>query len=197
MRRRSCGRLFCLPIARAQWYNQRVARERVYRTEAVVLKRRDQGEADRILTIFTPGLGKLRVNAKGARKPSSRKSGHVELFARINLQLAKGRALDIVTQAETLEAFAPIRESLERTGAAYYLVELTERFTQEADENLALYNLLLETLRALTVSPDLLLTLRFFELRLLSCAGYQPQLHLCVQGDEEIEPPFVPPNLPV
>ena len=72
--------------------------ERLYRTEAIILRRADLGEADRLLTIFTPGRGKLRVVAKGARKPTSRKSGHVELFTRSNLLIARARELDIVSQ---------------------------------------------------------------------------------------------------
>ena len=53
----------------------RQGRERLYRTEAIVLRRQDVGEADRILTLYTPRQGKLRVIAKGARKPASRNTG--------------------------------------------------------------------------------------------------------------------------
>ncbi len=74
-------------------------RSRLYRTDSVVLRRQDLGEADRIVTIFTPGYGKLRAVAKGVRKPSSRKAGHLEPLARSNLLIAKGRELDIITQA--------------------------------------------------------------------------------------------------
>ena len=74
-------------------------RERVFRTEAIVLRRTDFGEADRLLTVFTPERGKLRLIAKGARKPTSRKSGHVELFSYGHFLVAVGRDLDLVTQA--------------------------------------------------------------------------------------------------
>ena len=90
-------------------------RARVYRTEAIVLRRTDFGEADRLLTVYTPDRGKLRLIAKGARKPTSRKSGHVELFSRGQFLVAVGRELDIITQAETLEPFRPLRENLLRT----------------------------------------------------------------------------------
>ena len=73
-------------------------RDRTYRTEAVVIRRSDFGEADRLLTLFSPDRGKLRAIAKGARKPQSRKTGHVELFMRSKFLLAVGRDLDIVTQ---------------------------------------------------------------------------------------------------
>jgi recombinational DNA repair protein (RecF pathway) len=70
-----------------------VDRERLYRTEAIVLRRSDLGEADRLLTLYTPEWGKLRVIAKGVRKPTSRKSGHVELFTHSRLLIARGRNL--------------------------------------------------------------------------------------------------------
>jgi len=104
-------------------------RERLYQTEAIVLRRSDFGEADRLLTVFTPERGKLRLIAKGARKPSSRKSGHVELFSYSRYLVAVGHDLDIVTQAETIEPFLPLHEDLLRATYAYYVAELTDAFT--------------------------------------------------------------------
>src|SRR5215472_14024187 len=98
-----------------EWYNRFVrGRERTYRTEAIVLRRKDIGEADRILTLFTPQLGKVRAVAKGIRKPRSRKAGHLELFTCTRLLLAVGRDLDIITQAEGLEPYRPLRDDLLR-----------------------------------------------------------------------------------
>ncbi len=164
-------------------------RDRLYRVEAIILKRMDFGEADRLLTLLTPNLGKVRAVAKGARKPSSRKSGHVELFSHSTLLLAKGRELDIITQAETVEAFISLRGNLERLGYAYYLGELVDRFSEEGNENTALFDLLLHALRWLqdeSIPADLLA--RFFELRLLQNVGYRPQLFHCVNCGVPIEP---------
>jgi DNA repair protein RecO (recombination protein O) len=123
-----------------------VGRVRLYRTEAIVLRRSDFGEADRLLTLYTPEWGKLRVIAKGVRKPTSRKSGHLELFTHSRLLVAKGRNLDIVTQAETLHSFRALREDLLRTGWAYYAAELLDRFVEEGIEDRPLFNLFLATL---------------------------------------------------
>jgi DNA repair protein RecO (recombination protein O) len=164
-------------------------RDRLYRVEAIVLKRSDIGEADRLLTLLTSELGKLRAVAKGARKPSSRKGGHVELFTHSTLLLAKGRQLDIVTQADTLDAFLPLRENLERLGYAYYLAELVDRFSEEGTENRPLFDLLLNALRWLSErATDPALLARFFELHLLQHAGYRPQLFKCVNCGTIIEP---------
>ena len=163
-------------------------RERLYRTEAIVIKRGDFGEADRLLTLYTPKLGKARAIAKGVRKPTSRKSGHVELFTHSQLLIAKGRSLDIVTQAETIHAFRPLREDLLRTTYAYYAAELLDLFVAEGIENRPLFDLLLAMLGWLGDASDLDLTARFFELRLLSLLGYRPQLFQCVACRSQIEP---------
>ena len=112
-----------------------MSRIRLYRTEAIVLKRIDFGEADRILTLYTPERGKVRAIAKGGRRIASRKSGHVELFTHAALLLAEGRQLDIVTQAETVRPYRRIREDLIRTTYAYHIAELVDRFIEEGLES--------------------------------------------------------------
>src|SRR5512140_592573 len=99
-------------------------RDRLYRIEALILRRSDVGEADRLLTLYTPDRGKVRAVAKGARKPSARKTGHVELFNHATLMIAVGRDLDVVTQADTVESFMLLRNDLDRLSYAYYFAEL-------------------------------------------------------------------------
>ncbi len=163
-------------------------RERLYRTEAIVLHRSDFGEADRLLHVFTPHLGRLRLLAKGVRKPSSRKAGHLELFSRVNLLVARGSTFDIVSQAEMLEPFRPLHEDLERASMAYYVGELIVRFTEERDENAPLFYLTLATFERLCTARDPLLALRYFELHTLELTGYRPQLHFCVLCQQRVEP---------
>jgi DNA repair protein RecO (recombination protein O) len=165
-----------------------MSRERLYRTEAIVLKRTDFGEADRLLTLYTPGLGKLRAIAKGIRRPTSRKSGHLELFTHSQLLIAKGRNLDIITQAETITAFKPLRHDLLRLTYAYYVAELVDRFAEEGVDNRPLYDLLLATLGRLAEDPDPVLATRFFEVRMLGLMGYQPQLFHCVECRAPLTP---------
>ena len=111
--------------------------ERTLRTEVVVLRHTDWGEADRLLVLFSREAGKLRAVAKGVRKLHSRKAGHLEPFTRVKLLLARGRDFWIVTQAETVDAYLPIREDLVRTAYAAYVIELLDRFTYEEGENRA------------------------------------------------------------
>ncbi len=163
-------------------------RERVYSTRAIVLKRRDQGETDRVLTVYTPGLGKRVLLARGVRRPASHKAGHLEPFAHVNLLVAKGRTWDLVTQAETIYGFRRLREDLDRTAYAYYLLELIDAFTEEEDSHPELYDLLLMGLSHLEQTEQPGLTVRWFELALLRLTGYQPQLFQCVQCGASLEP---------
>ncbi len=161
---------------------------RVYRSEAVVLKAQDYGEADRILTLYTPAHGKVRAIAKGVRRTKSRTSGHVDLFTRSNLLIAVGRQLDIITQAETVETFAGLRRNLWHVAQATYIVELVEGFSAEQLANHGLYTLLIDTLRRLATGDDPFLAVRACELQLLGLTGYQPQLFRCLHCNERIEP---------
>jgi DNA repair protein RecO (recombination protein O) len=161
-------------------------RERTYRTEAIILRRKDMGEADRVLTLLTPERGKLRAIAKGIRKPRSRKAGHLELFTRSSLLLAVGRELDVITQAQTVDAHRPLREYLIRGAYAAYSVELMDKFTPEQQGSRELYRLLRDMLSWLSLGENLAQTARYYELRLLGLAGFQPQLHHCVIGGEKI-----------
>jgi DNA repair protein RecO (recombination protein O) len=170
--------------------DQAERRQRLYRSEAIVLKRRDYGEADRLLTVFTPNHGKLVLLGKGVRKTHSRKAGHVELFTLSTLLIAKARTWDLLTQAETIESFLPLRESLLRTSYAYYVAELLDGFTQEQDAHPAMWRLLRETLARLAACKEetLALAARFYDLHLLALAGYQPQLFTCVACQAALEP---------
>ncbi len=160
--------------------------EKTLKVEAVVLRHSDWGEADRLLGLFTREQGKLRAIAKGARKVRSRKAGHLEPFTRVSLLLARGRDFWIVTQADTVDAYLPLREDLVRTSYAGYVMELLDRFTYEEGENRALFNLLVDTLHRLSEDDDFFIALRYFEIRLLDHLGFRPQLQQCVQGGEEI-----------
>lgn len=160
---------------------------RSLRVEAVVIRHSDFGEADRLLTLYTREHGKVRAIAKGARKIASRKAGHLEPFTRVKLQLARGRDLFLVTQAETIEAYLPLREDLALTGYAAYALELLDRFVPDEEAaSPSLYRLLTDTLSRLADRPLPWLTIRVYEMRLLDFLGFRPQLFECVNCESEI-----------
>jgi DNA repair protein RecO (recombination protein O) len=160
--------------------------ERIYRTEAIVLGRMEYQEADRILTIYTPGYGKLRVIAKGVRRPLSRLGPHLEYFARAQLMVARGRELDTVTGAETIDAHVGLRADLDAYGHASHLAEILNRLTQDRQENAAVYDLLARSLRLLADGVDPFAVTRHYELALLTLLGFKPELYRCVACETEL-----------
>ncbi len=165
-----------------------MAASHLFSTEAVVLKRSDFGEADRIITLYTPHLGKMRAIAKGVRRTTSRLGGHVELFIHSNMLIAKGRNLDIITQSENIHSFARLRDDLWRTSYAYYAGEMLDQFTEDGLENFPAWELLLKTFERIAESRDPELAVRFFEVHLLGHLGYRPQLHNCVHCHAQVGP---------
>ena len=157
-----------------------MAKPRTYQTEAIVIKKIKLGEADRILSLYTPRLGKIRVVAKGVRRPRSKMAGHLELLTHSLVSLARGRNLDTVTGSQTINSFLPLKSDLKLTSYALYAVELTDLFTADNDENYPLFQLLLETMHNLCQGNNNELTMRYFELHLLDLTGYRPQLGQCV-----------------
>lgn len=163
------------------------SRERNRKVEGIILRHQRWGEADRLLTVFTREMGKVRVVAKGARKTQSRKAGHLEPFMQTAMMLAQGHDWWIVTQAETVNAFFPLREDLQKTGYAAYVIELMDKFTYEDGANPVLYRLVVETLQRLEAGDPIFVVTHFFEMRLLDLLGFRPQLFQCVICENEIE----------
>lgn len=153
---------------------------RVLKTEAIVLRRRRLGESDRVVTLLTAHRGKRDAVAKGTLRPRSKLAGHLEPMMLVEVVLAHGRNLDIVTQAESIEGFEAIRADLDRVSAALYLLELADRFTLDQQEADATFELLHTALRRLERGDGIHLVTRSFELALLAASGYAPQWNRCV-----------------
>ena len=159
---------------------------RLYRCDAIVLARVDIGEADRVITLYAREFGKLRAVAKGARRPLSRLGPHLEYFCRSNLMLVKGRDLDVVTGAESINAHLPLRTNLDAFGHASHMVELVARLTEERQENAAVFDLLAGSLGLLAEGLDPYHVTRHFELALLNHLGFRPELLRCVGCREQL-----------
>ncbi len=159
---------------------------RVYKTQAIVLRQRKLGEADKIVTLYTSHGGRVDAVAKGVRRTKSKLAGHLEPLTLGSYLLAEGRELDIVTQAETVDAFPGLREDLERLSRGLYCAELVDRLTPERSEGNPIFRLLHETLGYLGTSPGYELAVRRFELRLMDQLGYRPALSACAVCDSAV-----------
>jgi len=173
-----------------------LSKPRNYQTEAIIIKKVKLGEADRILTFYTPHLGKIQGVAKGVRRPRSKMAGHLELLTHSTVSLARGRNLDTVTGSQTIDSFLPLKSDLELTSYALYVIELINQFTADSVENYTLFQLLLETMHHLCRGGNSEVVLRSFELHLLDLVGYRPQLGCCISCRLPLEPVtnyFFPP----
>lgn len=150
----------------------------LYKDEGIVLKTIKLGEADRIVTIFTRGHGKVRAVAKGVRRTKSRFGGRLEPFTLVELMIYRGRNLDTITSADILDHFKGVRDDYSSYTCACALAELVEKITEERERAFSTYALLLGGLQTLargrgeTVVPA-------FLVKLLSVSGYHPSLSVC------------------
>lgn len=162
-------------------------RDRLYRTNAIVLQIRDLGEADRILVVFTPGHGKISIIAKGARKARSRLGPYLDYFSEVALHLTRGRDLDLVTSVTTIHQHPNLRTDIDAYGHAAHFAELVRDLTRERQENAPVYDLLSSSLTLLNDGIDPWHVARHFELGLLVALGYRPEIVLCVNCRRDLD----------
>ncbi|MBW3083726.1 DNA repair protein RecO [Bifidobacterium phasiani] len=155
----------------------------LYRDEGVVLRTAKLGEADRIVTLLTRGHGKVRAVAKGVRRVRSRFGGRLEPFMRVDVLVSEGRSLDVVSQAESIAAYAgPICLDYEAYAAANVIVETVDKIVSaEREPAPEQYRLLVGALAALArrAHPPRAIG-DSYVLRALALAGWTPRLDSCV-----------------
>lgn len=127
---------------------------RNFRTEGIIIKRRNFNEADRILTVMTRDYGKLQIKAAGVRKITSRRAAHIELLNHTVLHLYKGNTFSILTEAKMLDDFSEVKENFDKVGLAYHLCELVDGLCPENQENSTVFFLLQKTLTSLCHQDD-------------------------------------------
>jgi DNA repair protein RecO (recombination protein O) len=151
----------------------------LYHDRGVVLRTYKLGEADRIVSILTRGHGKVRAVAKGVRKTKSRFGGRLEPASHVDLLMYEGRGeLDIVSQAETIDVFRPLRDDLDRLAGAVALLEAADQLALEREANPRLYEMLVGALRTLA-ARDAPLVVPGFLLKALALEGYRPEVESC------------------
>ncbi len=164
-------------------------RDKLYRTEAIVLRHWRVGEADRVLVLYSPNLGKFRAIAKGVARPTSHLGGHLELLVRSRLQLAKSKGdLDIVTQSETVDPHMGFRDDLRLIAHASVIGDLLDSFTVDHVENYPLYRLVNDTLNWLGQANDPDLLTLWYTMQLLGFVGYRPELNQCLSCNAALQP---------
>jgi DNA repair protein RecO (recombination protein O) len=160
---------------------------RSYSDEGLVLARRNYGEADRILSLYTQNHGRISVIAKGIRRLSSKKRGHLEVFSHFKFQVARGRNLDILTEAEIINNFSGVRKSLAKASLAFYFMEVIGRTTREGEPHREVFDLILKYLQETNRKKNLKSIRLDFILKLLTVLGFWPQGKKLLNPDAKLE----------
>lgn len=150
-----------------------------YRDSGVVLRTWKLGEADRIVVVMTRGNGKVRCVAKGVRKTKSSFGSRLEPGGHVELQLHRGRELDVIAQAERIDVFGEIRSDLDRLGRASAILEAVDQTTPDREPDAAIYRMLVGALKALDEGAGPGVVPAFF-LKLLAQEGLRPEVDACV-----------------
>jgi DNA repair protein RecO (recombination protein O) len=150
----------------------------LYKIEGVVLRRRNLGEADRLVTVLSRDRGKMTVAARGVRRPRSRLGGRLEPATRFRALMAEGRTLDVVSQVDVLESYSAMRDDLERLGVVAVLLELTDRALADRQPHVEVYRLLLSAL-GLVQGRAADIAWRWYAARLLVLTGHRPAVTRC------------------
>lgn len=158
-----------------------------YKSEGIILLRRNISEADRILVVYSKYFGKITTIAKGVRRPISRKRGSLEVFSQIRFSAVKGKNMDIMTEVESVNNFDGIRNNLTRISVAYFFIETINKSTADSEENLGLYDLLLDYLEKLQFRKDLKDLRSEFILELLIELGFWPKDKVLKNHDNVLE----------
>jgi len=161
----------------------------VIKTKGIIIKRINLGEADKILTIITGDRGKIRVVARGVRRPNAKLSGFLELFRYNDYLLAEGRNLDIITGAATIESFRQISLNLRKIGLAYYVAEIIDKLVEETQEADRVFDLVYAVFKEINSNRLPLDFIKgFFEFNILSALGFKPELNKCIVCEKPIDP---------
>lgn len=157
-------------------------------THGIVLREAKYKEADKILTVLTPDLGKMTVTARSSRKKGGGVSAAAQLLVWSELTLSEYRGRWTLTEGATELEFRSLRRDLDRLSLGSYFAELTDTLVPEGQSAPELLKLLLNALYALdALDRPLGLVKAAFELRLLSLSGFAPNLEACALCGREPE----------
>lgn len=161
---------------------------RSYKTRGFVIRRVNFGEADRIITLLTPDLGKVVVIAKGVRLTKSRKRGSLEIFSNVKFQAVMSHGLDVITEVETINDFTAVRKDLRKVSVGYYMNEVVDRLLAEGESDASLYELFSSYLARLSVARRGFRELRInFAKEMLIKTGHWPSSKQIKNVDKVVE----------
>lgn len=157
------------------------------KTQGVIIKRMDFGEADRILTILTSSEGKVKAIAKGSRKILSKMGGSLEPFCLVNFIFHEGKSFYIITSATVFNQFKNIHSDIKKTAKAFYIGELIDKFLEEKENHPEVFELFVKYLQSLNDDDDEIL-IPVFSAKILESLGFKPVIDRCLHCSKKLLP---------
>lgn len=148
--------------------------------EGIVIKSRDYGETNKILTIFTKQLGLLTALSRGANKPKSRLSSLSQVFIQGDFLIYVSKGLSTIQQGQIVESYRHIREDIIKTAYAAYIVELTDKIVEQRQPDLFLYDQLCRTMTWINEKDDYMIPIMMYELKVYKKGGFAPIVDRCI-----------------
>ncbi|MDD3647582.1 MAG: DNA repair protein RecO [Candidatus Dojkabacteria bacterium] len=158
---------------------------RTYSDKGIVFKQVNIGEADNIVSILTKYHGRVDAVAKGVRKLTSRKSGSIELANLSSFAFAKGRNLDIITEAKTINDYKSLKTSLRTNFYIFFICEVLDNIIKTEDRQKEIFSLTSGLLEMLSTNINLILLCTFI-LKLMHLSGFDPNLTACLQCGKQL-----------
>lgn len=155
----------------------------------IVLKAKDYGESNQIISVFSDMYGKISIMARGSKKPRSRFSAITEPFTEAQFICYVGSGMATLSQGDINNAHRRIAAELLRTAYGAYWFELIDRLLTDKDPQPALFHMLSQLLTRLEEGTNPEILTRLFELRMMAVAGYQPVFEHCVNC-RKVKMPF-------
>lgn len=158
-----------------------------FSSEGIVLGRKNFGESDRIISILSKDRGRVALIAKGVRRLTSKKRGHLEVFSHIKFQAIATGGLSIISEVETVDDYKEIRKSLAKVSLAYYFVEVIGKSTNEEEKNDKLYKLISTYFSKLRNEKKLKTLRKDFIYDIVTCLGFWPDGKVMSDPDDILE----------
>ena len=157
------------------------------KTKGIVLVENNLADYDKMLTILTPGMGKISCGAKGARRPKSLLMAGTQFLCFADYLIYKGNDTYSINSCETIEFFYNIRTDLDKYKYAVHITKIILDVTNENENSYKTLQLFLNTLYTISeTDKNLDLILAIFKLRLMCILGFKPQVEKCTNcGIEE------------
>lgn len=162
-----------------------------YKSQGIIIKRSNFGESSLILNVYTKDYGKVEAVARSARKPKGKLKGHLELFLLSDFIFAYGKSIDRIANSFSLENYENVKNNLNISFGAYYILELTDRVTENGYKNERMYYLFKETMDFLnSLCPDdalkYYLAIIQYQINMMQLSGFFPEINKCVVCKEDI-----------